>query len=106
MSPDSPMRRCSTEVQLLSFVCCTGGRGSKPRLWNIQNLGVVPPYSAVGDSITLDKLGRIPALAEWGSVPQLDIPYYIICKAEKCGHPDNLNFKLRLEGRGIYCDCR
>jgi len=35
-------------------------------------------YSAVGDSITLNKLGRIPALAEWGLVPQLDIPYYII----------------------------
>jgi len=33
-----------TEVQLLSIVCSTGGRGSKPRLWNIQNLGAVPPY--------------------------------------------------------------
>ena len=33
-----------TEVQLLSIVCSTGGRGSKPHLWNIQNLGAVPPY--------------------------------------------------------------
>ena len=31
----------STEVQLLSFVCSTGGKGSKSRLWNIQNLGAV-----------------------------------------------------------------
>ena len=30
-----------TEVQLLSFVCSTLGKGSKPRLWNIQNLGAV-----------------------------------------------------------------
>ena len=35
-----------TEVQLLSFVCSTGGKGSKPRLWNVQNLGAVPPYNA------------------------------------------------------------
>jgi len=33
----------TTEVQLLSFVCSTGGKGSQPRLWNIQNLGPVPP---------------------------------------------------------------
>ena len=26
-----------TEVQLLSFVCSTEGKGSKPPLWNIQN---------------------------------------------------------------------
>ena len=32
-----------TEVELLSFVCSTGGKGYKPRLWNIQNLGPVPP---------------------------------------------------------------
>ena len=32
-------------IQLLSFVCSTGRKGSKPRLWNIQNLGPVPPYS-------------------------------------------------------------
>ena len=28
-------------VQFLSFVCSTGGKGSKPRLWNLQNLGAV-----------------------------------------------------------------
>ena len=38
----------STEVQLLSFVCFTGGKGSQPRLWNIQNLGAVPPYHFAG----------------------------------------------------------
>ena len=37
-----------TEVQLLSFVCSTGRKGSKPRLWNIQNLGPVPPYAPLG----------------------------------------------------------
>ena len=31
----------TTEVQFLSFVCSTGGKGSKPRLWNRQNLGAV-----------------------------------------------------------------
>ena len=30
-----------TGVQLLSFVCSTGGKGSKLRLWNIQNLGAL-----------------------------------------------------------------
>ena len=25
-------------------VCSTGGKGRQPRLWNIQNLGAVPPY--------------------------------------------------------------
>jgi len=34
-----------TEVQLLSFVGSIQGKGSKPRLWNIQNLGAVPPYA-------------------------------------------------------------
>ena len=33
-----------TEVQLLSFVCSTGGKGDQPRLWNIQRLGAVPSY--------------------------------------------------------------
>jgi len=32
-----------TEVQLLRFVCSTGGKGGKPRLWNLQNLGAAPP---------------------------------------------------------------
>ena len=31
------------EVQGISFVGCTGGEGSKPRLWNLQNLCPVPP---------------------------------------------------------------
>ena len=30
------------EEQLLSLVCCTGGKGSKPPPWSIQNLGAVP----------------------------------------------------------------
>ena len=36
-----------TEAQLLNFyarVCSTGGRRKKPRLWNIQSVGLVPPY--------------------------------------------------------------
>ena len=33
----------STEVQLLSFVCSIGGKSGQPGLWNIQNLGAVPP---------------------------------------------------------------
>ena len=40
----SPQVYCeihSTEVELLSFVCSTGGKGSKPRLWNIQKLRAV-----------------------------------------------------------------
>jgi len=32
-----------TEVQLLSFVCSTGRKASKTSLWNVQNLGAVPP---------------------------------------------------------------
>jgi len=35
----------TTEVQLLSFICSTGAKGSKPSLWNIQNLGAVPRYT-------------------------------------------------------------
>jgi len=34
-----------TEVQRVSFVGCTGGEGGSPRLWNLQNLHAVPPYS-------------------------------------------------------------
>ena len=41
------MHICITEVELLSFVCYTGGKDSKPRLWNIQNLGAVPLYPPV-----------------------------------------------------------
>ena len=32
---DEPEIGRNTEAQLLSIVCSTGGRGSKPRLWNI-----------------------------------------------------------------------
>ena len=38
-------RGLATEVQLLGFVRSTGGKGNQPRLWNIQNLGPVPPYT-------------------------------------------------------------
>jgi len=34
-----------TEVQRISFVGYTGGEGGSPRLWNLQNLHAVPPYS-------------------------------------------------------------
>ena len=34
-----------TEAQLLSFVCSTGGKGSKFSLRNLQNLDAVPPYN-------------------------------------------------------------
>jgi len=34
-----------TEVQGISSVGYTGGEGSKPRLWNLQNLCPVPPYA-------------------------------------------------------------
>jgi len=43
-----PAGRLYGGVQLLSFVCSTGGKGSKPRLWNIQNLG--PCTSVVGEN--------------------------------------------------------
>ena len=33
-----------TEGHTVSFVGSTGGEGSKPRLWNLQNLCPVPPY--------------------------------------------------------------
>ena len=33
-----------TEVQRLSFVCSTSEVGYLYPLWNIQNLGAVPPY--------------------------------------------------------------
>ena len=46
-----------TEVQLLSFVCSTEGKGSKPRLWNIQNLGAVPPY---GERLGLAPVEHVP----------------------------------------------
>ena len=38
------------EVQLLSFVlvCSTGGKVSKPRLWNMQSLGPVLGYGHKG----------------------------------------------------------
>ena len=35
----------STEVQGLSFVCSTSEVCSPYLLWNIQNLGALPPYS-------------------------------------------------------------
>ena len=39
---DLNLGHCSiTEAQLLSSVCSTLGKGSKPRLLNIQNLGAV-----------------------------------------------------------------
>ena len=34
-----------TEVQRISFVGYTGGEGGSPRLWNLQNLHAVPPYT-------------------------------------------------------------
>ena len=36
----------TTEVQGISFVGYTGDEGSKSRLWNLQNLCPVPPYTA------------------------------------------------------------
>jgi len=36
-----------SEVQHLSLCMFHRGRGSKPRLWNIQKLGAVPPYVSV-----------------------------------------------------------
>jgi len=36
-------RQIPTEVQGISFVGYTGSEGSKPRLWNLQNLCPVPP---------------------------------------------------------------
>jgi len=41
-----------TEVLLLCLICSTGCKGSKPRLWNLQNLGAVPPYCAVSPTST------------------------------------------------------
>ena len=41
-------------VQGISFVGCTGGEGSKPGLWSLQNLCPVPPYVAGWD---VDKAG-------------------------------------------------
>jgi len=38
--------RDTTEVQGISFVGYTGTVGGRPRLWNLQNLCPVPPYSA------------------------------------------------------------
>ena len=60
-----------TEVQLLSFVCSTGGKGSKPRLWNIQNLGPVPPYTynlGLPDCL-LSRTRRIPLSCGAGLAP-------------------------------------
>jgi len=39
----------TTEVQVqgISSVGYAGGEGSKPRLWNLQNLCPVPRYSAL-----------------------------------------------------------
>jgi len=36
---------CCTDVRGIGFVGCTGGEGSKPLLWNLQNLCpvLVPP---------------------------------------------------------------
>ena len=45
--PRGPLQQIAeacTEVQGLSCVGSTGGEGSKPRLWNLRNLGPVPPY--------------------------------------------------------------
>ena len=36
-------RDIRTEVQGLSFVGSTGGEDDGPRLWNLQNLGPIPP---------------------------------------------------------------
>jgi len=53
-----PEKYGTTEVQLLSFVCSTGNKGSKPRLWNIQNLGAVPSY----DNPRIILVATVPAL--------------------------------------------
>jgi len=39
----SVVGQSGTEVQGISSVGYTGGEGSKPRLWNLQNLCPVPP---------------------------------------------------------------
>jgi len=41
----------NAEAQLLSFVWSTGGKGSKPRSWNLQNLGDVHLYSGTGTEV-------------------------------------------------------
>jgi len=43
----------NAEAQLLSFVWSTGGKGSKPRSWNLQNLGdvLVHLYSGTGTEV-------------------------------------------------------
>jgi len=41
------------EIQLLSLVCWTGSKSRGPRLWNIQNLGAVPPESDVQRCFTV-----------------------------------------------------
>lgn len=46
-----------TEVQLLSFVCSTGGKGRKSSLWNLQNLGSAPPGE--GDPWLFGEAGEI-----------------------------------------------
>ena len=48
-----------TEVQLLSFVCSTGGKGSEPRVWNIQNLGAVPPYIIAAGNAVVSRFSLI-----------------------------------------------
>jgi len=58
-----PRDTVSTEVQGISFVGYTGSEGSKPRLWNLQNLCPVPPYSAeqkrYGQTITTIKKSQL-----------------------------------------------
>ena len=63
------LRRYSSIVQLLSFVCSTEGKGSQPCLWNIQNLGAVlrnKSCAACETNITLVATTRVidPSLAQ------------------------------------------
>jgi len=47
----------STEVKGISFVGSTRGVGSKPRLWNLQNLGPVL-YSTSAEAATTNRWPR------------------------------------------------